>query len=142
LSKLNTNCNKYVIINITDKEIAKTAVSVLQQKVGSNMKNLVTNNVKEVRLTAEEFLSLLTILKSIRTVAISRKDTDEADMMSELVNELLEYSHEDDGTALLKLNTEKRFAFWLSLDTYRDFCKACNYQQELSKVEATMKKFK
>ena len=99
------------------------------------------NTIKTVTLEPTEFLSTLSIVKCIKQVAIEQQDNNEAGLMQELIDTLLTYEHTDDDKAQLNLDTEKRFAFWLSLDNYRQFCEVSNQTEELAKTRRIMIKF-
>lgn len=104
-----------------------------------------TREIKKVAIvTLEpiEFVIMLSTVKTIKQAAIHNKDEDEASYMQELIDKLLDYSHTNDDHVQLELDVEKRFALWLALDKYCDFCNQFKYVDEKVKAQRIMNKLR
>lgn len=98
--------------------------------------------IKKVTLSADEFIQTLSIVKVIRNVSAEQHDDDDADFMTHLIDELLKFKCNEDTSTTIELDMETRFALWLSIDTYKEFCIEKNLQSEITGVERLMSKFR
>lgn len=104
-----------------------------------------TKEIKKVAIVTLEpidFVITLSTVKTIKQVAIHNKDEDEASFMQELIDKLLNYNHTNDDRVQLDLDIETRFALWLALDKYCDFCNQFKYVDEKIKAQRIMNKLR
>ena len=97
------------------------------------------NKQQTVTLTKEDIAMAMSIIQTMRVVAINQNDKDEANLMHELSDCLLRHHCNDDDTVSINITREQCFSIWLSLDVYKDFCIEKMYTDELVKVKRIMR---
>ena len=80
------------------------------------------NTVKTVILSHKDILQTLKVIHVKKSAASSLEDIDEVVFMDSLIYDLLNTLDLNDDTVVVELNNETRFAIWLCLDVYRQFC--------------------
>lgn len=84
-----------------------------------------------INLTHHELLELLAIVRIHKEVALSTRDTIEADCLDSFISDLLQFHVDANGVSF---NADKStcFGLWLCVDDYKKFCEATNQQGELA----------
>lgn len=100
---------------------------------------MINDKLSMVTLSANDIAMTMSIIKVLQKVATDKNDKDEANLMQELFDSLVKYKRIDNDNVSVNLNFEQRFAIWLSLNTYKDFCIHSMDTDGIAQAERIMK---
>ena len=98
-------------------------------------------NKKTINIDHRELLDTIQIIHIIRKLHDDRAEVNDSEYLGSIIYDILSKLHNDEDGCTIELDTEQRFAVWLSLGQYKDFTVECNHPDENKYISNVMEKF-